>query len=302
MRIAIILNGISGKKGKFRKRILPQLEENFSVEVFETTSGEDAFQFAASSVAQKFDIILAAGGDGTLHQVVNGMLKGNEGVTDLPVLGLIPLGTGNDFARTMNLKSDSQSLINAIAVKNTRPIDIGKVHFTNDKNGQTESRYFINVVDAGMGPDVVKRIAAQRTFLGIPYSYFMAILKTFLHYKLIRIAVKTSTGEWQGRARAVAVANGRYFGQGLCIAPDATIDDQRFETFICAEVSVFDFIRYSIPLKRGKRVDHKEVHYGSCSHMELTAEEPCGIEADGEYLGMLPARIGIIDTPIQFLV
>jgi YegS/Rv2252/BmrU family lipid kinase len=300
MKIAIILNGISGKKTNFRKRILPRLEQNFSVQVFETKSPNDAFQLASEAVAKKFDLIIAAGGDGTLHQVLNGMLNGNEAIDNLPILGLIPIGTGNDFARSIGLKS-IQSLITSISKRQTRSVNVGKIHFTNSENDQLQTRFFINVADVGMGPEVVKRISRQRKFLGIPYSYFLAILKTFFHYDLITIKAVTPDWSWEGKARAIAIANGKYFGQGLCIAPEAKLNDNLFSTFICAKVSVFDFIRYSIPLKKGKKIFHTQVQYGTCKKMELTSTESCGIEADGEYLGVLPAKIEMVKGTIQLV-
>lgn len=301
MKIAIILNGISGKKKIVEKKILPILQEKFSVELFETASKDDAFELASEAVDKKFELILAAGGDGTLHQVVNGILAGREDRIDLPILGLIPIGTGNDFARTMGLKTDAGSLLEAITKRQTRTVNVGKIFFKNAENDQRETRFFINVADAGMGPDVVKRISRQRNFLGIPYSYFFAILKTFFHYRLITIKAVTPDWSWEGKARAIAVANGKYFGQGLCIAPEAKLDDNIFSTFICAKVSVLDFIRYSIPLKKGKKVIHKEVQYRTCKEMELTSTETCGIEADGEYLGVLPAKIEMVKGTIFWL-
>lgn len=302
MHIAIVLNGISGRKKFVLNEILPRLKEKFSVELFQTISADDAFRLASEAVDKKFELILAAGGDGTLHQVVNGILTGREDKTDLPILGLIPIGTGNDFARSIGCKVDIQSLITSISKRQTRNINVGKIFYTNFENPeQTQTRFFINVADAGMGPDVVKRISRQRNFLGIPYSYFLAIIKTFFHYNLITIKAVAPQWSWEGKARAIAVANGKYFGQGLCIAPGAKPDDGIFSTFICAKVSVFDFIRYSIPLKSGKKINHREVLYNTCDQMELTSDGPCGVEADGEYLGVLPARIEMINNSIKFL-
>lgn len=303
MRIAIILNGISGKKRSVEKNIIPLLQEKYLATLFETTSKDDAFRLASEAVDKNFDLILAAGGDGTLHQVLNGMLSGREEATGLPMLGLIPIGTGNDFARTLGLTNDVGRLINSISKNQARPIHVGKITYTNAADhSQKLNRYFINVADVGMGPEVVKRISRQRDFFGIPYSYFIAILKTFFHYKLLKVKAVTPNWSWEGEARAIAVANGKYFGQGLCIAPEASLEDNKFSTFICGNVSVVDFIRYSIPLKKGKKIIHKEVQYGQCSAIELTAAEACGIEADGEYLGVLPASIELAKSKIRFLI
>src|SRR5688572_20232735 len=101
VKIAIILNGISLKKKFFYKKVLPPLASAFKVDVFETRSKHDAISLASAAVDKAYDVLLAAGGDGTLNQVLNGVLQERENASDFPVVGVFPMGSGNDFARAL---------------------------------------------------------------------------------------------------------------------------------------------------------------------------------------------------------
>jgi len=118
----------------------------------------------------------------------------------------------------------------------------------------------------------------------------------------MEVEAKSQDWSWKNKVRTFAVANGKYYGHGLCIAPDAIPDDDQFEVFACADVSIFDFIIQSGPLKKGLRVKHPKVSYLKTSSVELTSSSPCAIEADGEWLGWLPAKIEFAPMKVRFLV
>ena len=300
MKIAIILNGISLEKEKFYKKFLPKLSDLFKVEVFETLTVNDAVSLAAKATTKQFDIILAAGGDGTLHQVLNGILQGREQSKNLPMMGVIPIGTGNDFARAVHVGKDIDQLIALLQNQNPKQIDIGKVIYTSIKN-ETEERFFINVADLGMGPEVVKKVMSSDRIFGSGLSYYFAILSTFMHYKVMDVHAKADEWEWHGKLRTMAIANGNYYGHGMNIAPDALPNDKLFDVFIAGNVSALFFMLKSTLLKQGKKVIHHEVLYRKTTSIELTSESPCTIEADGEILGSLPARIELVKQTINFL-
>lgn len=300
MKIAIILNGISLEKDFFYKRFLPKLSPRFSIEVFETLTVNDAISLASKAVDKRFDVILAAGGDGTLHQVLNGILHEREHYTDLPILGVIPVGTGNDFARSINIDKDADQFIALLQHLKPKNIDVGKVFYTTASK-ETEERYFINVTDIGMGPEVVKKVMASDRIFGSNISYYIAILSTFFQYKVMMVHVKAEDWKWHGKLRRLAIANGNYYGHGMNIAPDASPNDKLFDVFIAGNVSAFYFILKSHLLKLGKKVIHPEISYRKTSAIEFTAESTCAIEADGEFLGVLPARIEMMKETIKFL-
>jgi diacylglycerol kinase (ATP) len=298
VKIAIILNGISLKKKFFYKKVLPALKD-FNVDVLETRTKDDALEFASKCVEKKYDLLIAAGGDGTLNQVLNGMLLNHEGQLDLPVLGVLPLGSGNDFARAMKISRKAKEFKERIKLFQARNLDVGKIHSTHE-NGDPISSYFINVADAGMGPEVVNRMSRNRSF-GSGVAYYKAIIATFFSYKPITVKIKTPEWEWKNKLRTLAIGNAKFYGHGLCIAPDAKTDDGLFSTFVCGDVSVLEFIRYSGTMKNSKKIVHPKVTYASAKLIEMTAESPCRIEADGELLGFLPATIDIIPGRIKFL-
>jgi diacylglycerol kinase (ATP) len=299
INVAVILNGLSLRKKNFYKEILPKILSIYPSDVFETKSKDDAFTLTQAAKS-KYKIILAAGGDGTIHQVVNGILS--EGEHKLPTIGIIPLGSGNDFARGMDLlKNPINRLIALLRNFSPKFIDIGKVYYTTQAGVKAQSSYFINETSIGMGPEVVKRVMESKQHFGASIAYYKNILSTFLQYKPMHVSATTPDWEWKGRMRSLAIANGKYFGHGLCIAPTAKPDDGLFNAFICGNVSVLDFIRYSETMKKERVVKHPEVHYRETRSILLDAESKCLIEADGELLGELPATIEMAHIKIPFL-
>lgn len=300
MKVAIILNGISLKKKFFYNQLIPIVSKSFSVDVFETHSKNDAVSLASKAVDKKYNVILAAGGDGTVNQVLNGVLKEREESKSLPILGVIPIGSGNDFARTLSITANAQDLVSRLTAKKFKSVDVGKI-LCEGREGNPELAYFINVADAGMGPEVVRRVMGSDRIFGAGIAYYAAILKTFASYKPMNVSIKADAWAWKGNLRTLAVANGKYYGHGLCIAPDAKIDDGVFSSFICGDASVAEFIWHSTKLRNEKKIRHPKVVYGNARSVELTSETPCLLEADGEWIGYLPATIELIPQKIKFL-
>lgn len=301
MKIAIILNGISLQKKFFFTNILPSLQAQFRVDVFETHTKHDAVSLADKAVDKRFDVVLAAGGDGTVHQVINGVLQEREQSINLPTLGIIPIGSGNDFARTLQLKANGEQLVSLLKKNQPQLIDVGKISF-HAYTGQREERYFINEVDIGMGPDVVKKVLASGRPFGSAAAYYLAILSNFFTYKPFQAKIKTPTWAWEGKIRTLVVANGKYYGHGYCIGPAAKPNDGLFSTFIAGNISVMDFIRLSGKLKQEARLQLEDIFYNDTISAELTATNPAVVEADGELLGLLPAEITLLPKRIRFLL
>lgn len=297
MNLAIILNGISTKKNTFYQSILPLIKEKFSVEVFETKSPTDAIQLAGEAAVNQFDIVLAAGGDGTLNQVLNGLLSI---AGPLPVLGVIPLGSGNDFAALMGVRPEASQLIDLIANKKIRSIDVGKISCLAKEGGQTV-RYFINVCSMGMGPATVERIERLPRWLGPGFRYFASVLNTFLTHPIEKFEVITKDWTWKGKARVVAIANGKSFGNKIYIAPDAEPDDGIFNTLIATDMALPKFLLVLQRLKNRQRVKDPSILYATTQELQLSSPTSAFIEAEGEMAGYLPANIVMLKNRIQFL-
>lgn len=294
-KVAVILNSTSSSRSLVAECV-KKLSREFQTELFETRTADDAVTLASCAVEKKFDAIIAAGGDGTLHQVVNGVLQGREQQEQLLCIGVLPIGSGNDFARSICVSNNSDELIALLRRSSVQRIDVGRVEFITG----VPSRYFINEASVGLGPEVVQNLHGRsKAFPGL--SYYLATIKAFFTYKPFQIAVKTPSWEWQNAVRVLAVSNGKYFGHGLCIAPESAPDDGIFSVFACGSVTVLDFIRYTGRLKRGKRIDHPGVSYRTAAQAEIFSEGGNVIEADGEIIGTLPATISILPKRLWFL-
>ena len=298
MKIIIILNGVSKKKKKFYYSILPVLSQKFSIEVLETQFANHAYQLAVEAVTRKANIIIAAGGDGTLNQVLNGMMSVTN-VNSSPTLGLIPLGSGNDFANTANLTSDPHALLELLTKNQPMPTDIGKVICRNSQL-QEITHYFINVCSLGMGPATVQRMEKSPSWLGADLKYLLSIVQTFFTHKPEVIGLQTPTWNWKGKARVVAIANGQSFGNKIYIAPDAQSDDGVFSTFIASNVPLFKFLLYLQQLKSKKKITDNQIIYYNTTKVELSSTKIVMLETEGELIGFLPASIEMLPGQIRF--
>lgn len=297
MKVAIILNGISRKKKRFYQRVLPALQQKFSVEVFETQFSNHAVQLAEEAAIKGYEVVLSAGGDGTLNQVVNGMLKANA---TTPTLGVIPLGSGNDFAGMMGLTDDPRQITRLLSENKPRPVDVGKISCFNI-GGDPVVKYFINVCSLGMGPATVHRLERLPRWMGTAFRYYVSVLNTFLTHPTERFEVSTPDWTWKGNARVVAIANGKSFGNKIYIAPKAQPDDGIFSTFIATDMALPKFLFVLQAVKNKKIVKDNRVRYSTANELQLTSPDEAWIEAEGELAGILPARVEIQKSKIKFL-
>ena len=221
---------------------------------------------------------------------------------DRPKLAVLPCGTSNDFARTVRVGQDIRECLECIEKKGTAPLDIGKVVYTIE-SGQPFTEYFMNILDIGMGAEVVRKVERSRNQLSPKFIYFNAIVQTFFRYRHKSVVIKAGDWEWQGPIMTVAIANGKYFGNGLGISPHADPTSGTFAVTILGKVGVIDYLRNLGTLKRCQKVSHPHVCYRSATSLRVipqTISSP--IEADGEFLGQLPLEATIVPQAIDFVV
>jgi diacylglycerol kinase (ATP) len=298
LKILIILNGISRKRNFFYTDILPPLKANFDVTVAETTYANHAAKLASDALSQGFDCVLSAGGDGTLHQVINGILSNGNSET-FPIIGVIPLGSGNDFATACEIESNASSIIKLLKENSPKPTDVGKI-FCVDSNGNTIQKYFINVCSVGMGPATVQQMEKSPKWMGADLRYLTAILKTFFTHQPEKISVKSENWEFSGKVRVFSVANGKSFGNKIFIAPDAKMEDGWFDTFLASDLPLAKFLWYLQTIKQKKKITDSRITYSKLKEVTISSSENVLLEAEGELVGQLPARIEILEKRIKF--
>lgn len=300
MNIVFVVNN---KKGRLTK-VIPKLykychKKNVGNALFfPTERNKHAIELARQGTEKGCDYLVAVGGDGTLNEVVNGMLQANIPAHRYPAIGLLPYGSANDFARTAGIPHSIEALLDLILTNTTEKIDLGKI-----KLQQTcEIRYFINIAGVGLGAEVVQNLEQSSSVLGPGFNYFKHIIKGFLNYVKMEISCTSSTWQFKGKLLQMAVANGRYFGNGICIAPDARLTDGLFQVAIFGDLSLWDYLKNFRKLEKGVKVNHPQVSYYEAKEMLIESNDCCGIEADGEYVGLAPAIITILPKAIDFLM
>lgn len=298
MKILIIINGISRKKNFFYREILPPLQENFEITVAETAYANHATLLASEALSRGFDCVLSAGGDGTLHQVINGVLSSKNSET-LPSIGVIPLGSGNDFATACGIETSATSIIKLLKENSPKPTDVGKI-LCEDSQGNKIQKYFINVCSLGMGPATVQQMEKSPKWMSADLRYFTAILKTFFTHQPEKILAKSENWEFSGRVRVFAVANGKSFGNKIFIAPDAKMQDGWLNTFLASDLPLAKFLWYLQAIKRSIKITDSKIEYSKVKKVTLSSPQKVLLEAEGELVGQLPARVEILENRIKF--
>jgi YegS/Rv2252/BmrU family lipid kinase len=255
---------------------LAHLADDYAVVM--TRHAEDVAELIQQAAYEGCERVISIGGDGTSNVVVNALMAYN---TTHPgntlVYGAIPAGTGRDFARGAGIPQKTMEAANYILNQATlQAVDIGYAEFGDDK------RYFLNISSAGISNNVVQRVerATKR-----PWTYFVSVVLALAQYEPEGVRIELDGDVWfEGRIYIAAVANGKYFGQGIFVAPDALIDDGLFDVVIAEEMPTFDLIRAFPTIYTGKHITHPKVKVGRAQQISIfsTSPVPLGMDFDGE--------------------
>lgn len=298
MRFAFIINSQS----KDAASCMKALQQKFgSTHLYHLTEEEgSARTIAKQATDEGYSIIVAVGGDGTINEVVNGMIESLHYQTLRPFLGIFPRGSGNDFARSVSATSNIEEFYNRLTARSFRNIDVGLVKFLNHHR-ESVQRYFINIMDGGLGGCVAQRVNKYRKSTWSFGAYQRAILATLPGFRKTNISICSENFNYDGQALSIVIANGAWFGSGLCIAPDAQPSDGRLEIVLLGKVGFFQYLRYTPQVMRGKKIKHREVKY-SCGQQITIHGENLPIELDGEFVGFAPCEISIVPGAIRLIV
>lgn len=300
MKIAFVVNNKNNRLGK----VLPRLDAYCrqaslgSVQFHQTLRKKHAVELARQVAETGCDYLIAVGGDGTLNEVVNGLFQSNLPLNEYPAIGLLPYGSANDFAKSIHASKSIEALAALIHSKSIGKVDLGKIIL----HDSGEARYFLNIAGIGLSAEVVRHMERAGSFLGPGLNYFFNILRGFLTYRKKVVTCQAPSWQWRGKILQLAVANGRYFGHGICIGPGAEIADGQFQAAIFGDLRIWDYLKNINRLKKGQKIDLPQVQYFDATHVLIQGEVPVGIEADGEYVGTTPATLSILPKAIRFLL
>lgn len=290
MRYRIVVNPAAGRGRAARLWPLVEAElrrRGVDCEPYFTTGPGDATAAARRAADEGFEAVVSAGGDGTLTEVVNGLVGTGR------LLGVLPLGSGNDFARTAGVDSDPVKAARLLADPLPRPIDLGR----------TDGRYFVNVASAGMDADIAHLMNQDLRWLKGPPAYVAATLITLARFRPAEVVLELDGEAQRLRARLVAVANGRFYGGGMMVAPRAELGDGLFDVCVLGDLGRLEFLRAFPSVYRGEHLAHPKVSLYRARRVVLRTE-PEGrylVQADGEIVGRAPQEFVLEPAAMMFL-
>ncbi|MQM02833.1 hypothetical protein Taro_035607 [Colocasia esculenta] len=303
--------GANGRTGKEWKKILPHLRARLGglCNIYESfTSGPShAMDITREAIKEGADAVITVGGDGTLHEAVNGFFESGKPLhardhqpQHSTAIGLIPLGTGSDFARTFGWKNDPHEAIERIAKGMKSRIDVGVIH---GENG--EPHYFINVADIHLSAKAGFYASKYKRFGNLCYVF--GALRGFMGHtnQDLRIKVDNGDGEIFEKVTALCIGNAKFFGGGMKITPMAHPTSGNLQVVILQNFKWYDFVFKLHKLYNGTHLSERNVCSRSVRTIEVEALERTNgifVQSDGEYLGFLPRKFSIIPGAIEMLV
>ena len=286
----------SGSTGEAWPQIASDLRSQFgSFRVVFTKRRGDAAALAGEAARKGAKFIIACGGDGTVSEVANGILSSGKDVE----LGILPSGTGGDFRRTLEIPSQSRAAARVLSTGRTVKIDVGRVSFI-DNNGNEAMRYFLGVASCGMSTKVIERVKSEKV------SFASSLLQTAMRSTPIRLAVQLDDShERHLVVLNLCVANARYFGGGMKIAPDAKLTDGKFDVVGVGDLSALKIFTSAPRVYMGSHLSMPEVSHAHARKVTIRPADrgsEVALEIDGELPGKLPATFQIIPAALRVRV
>ena len=241
-------------------------------------------------------LLVVVGGDGSVNEVANGV-AGRERVE----VAVVARGTGWDFVRTYGIPHRLTDALEVALSGRTREIDLGRVRYRSWRGGEAQS-WFANVASAGMSGAIAERANETTKPLGGKVSYLWATLAVFARWRAGTIRV-TADGEMrEGRMHDVVVANGRYFGGGMMICPDASPDDGRFDVLLIGDLTKRDLLLTLPKTYRGSHLPHPKAELLRAARVTIDGLQPLPIQLDGEQPGTTPAELEVVPRALRLRV
>jgi YegS/Rv2252/BmrU family lipid kinase len=262
----------------------------------------DAVRYAREGAQNGRQFVIACGGDGTISEAANGILESGVDVE----LGILPSGTGGDFQKSIKVPKRLADAVTALRKGRTRRIDVGRVTYVNH-DGDKESRFFLGVASFGMSGDVIRRVKENdSSWLGGKAAFAVAMLQTTITKQNTTAVVQLDDHlERRLTVANLCVANGRYFGGGMKIAPEAKLDDGKFDVVTLGDLSALKILTNAHQLYLGTHLGMKQVQNTLATRVSarpFTSEEHVAIEVDGELPGFLPATFEMLPLALRIRV
>lgn len=300
-RLRLIVNARAGRGQVGRE--MPELERrliagrlDYAIE--ETAGPGHATTLAREALAAGDRFLVAVGGDGTINEVLNGMIEDDRLVADDSILGVVSAGSGSDFVKTFGLPDGVITAVRHLLTERAYPIDVGKVTYTDD--GAERTRYFANIAQAGLGAQVVRRAERLPRWLGRG-RYFAGFWLSLARHRVGEVTVQADRREFRGEANNVVVANGQFYGGGMRISPRSYPSDGKLDVQVSTGPRSQAFTLLP-KIYRGDHIPDDRITEMLAAKVAIEADRPLALEADGEPLGTTPARFEVLHELVRLKI
>jgi YegS/Rv2252/BmrU family lipid kinase len=295
MRICVIFNPAArGNKARRFRRYLGEMSQQCAFKA--TTGPGDARRFAQAAVATGYDVIVAAGGDGTVNEVLNGIGDDPDGFQRTR-LGVLPLGTVNVFARELKIPLKLEHAWKVLRRGNETKIDLGRADFLDD--GQPQSRYFMQLGGAGLDARAIELVSWKLKKNAGPIAYVVAGFQA-LAEKQPRLTVSADGKKLEGEL--ALFGNGKFYGGSFHIFPGAHLSSGHLEVCVFPRVNVPTLLRLAPGFLLRRRLSDHRVRRLRAEKFEATSDLPAAFELDGEWIGHLPATFSVERQKLRVVV
>jgi diacylglycerol kinase (ATP) len=292
-------NAGNGKGKKDWNRIAGLFaENNISIISRVTERKGQAIEFTKSAIDEGYRKIISLGGDGTLNEVVNGICNQNTCPTKEITVGMIPVGTGNDWGRMFGIPLVYEAAVKVIKENKTLAHDIGLIsYFTGEEQ---HKRYFINIAGLGFEAVVVQKTNNQKDKGRSNNAiYFYNLLSSLIAYHNTPVEYEIDGKKYSAKIFSINIGNGRYCGGGMRQTPEALPDDGLFDITVIKEMGRIEIIKSLKLLYDGTILSHPKVDGYRSSNLKVTSESLLFAEADGESIGHTPLEFSIIPSGLN---
>lgn len=290
-RARIIYNPTSGRE-VFRKEIPTVLEKleraGYETSTHATSGAGDAMKEARRISEREYDLVVVAGGDGTINEVVSGIAEAPY----KPTLGIIPAGTTNDFARALAIPRDIQKAVDMIIEHRVQALDIGKV------NG----KYFVNIAGGGWLTELTYDVPIKLKSAIGQLAYYIKGIEMLPSLHPVSVTIEYDVQAFTGEIMLFLVANTNSLGGFEKLAPNALVDDGYFDLLILKKTNLAKFLRLATAALRGTHLEDERTIYTQAKKIKVTPNEKMLLNIDGEYGGELPGEIINLKQHIPFIV
>ncbi len=295
MRICVIFNPVArGNKARRFRHFLNELSQQCALKA--TTAPGDARRLAQAAVATGYDIIAAAGGDGTVNEVLNGIGDEPDGFQRTR-LGVLPLGTVNVFARELKIPLKLEGAWQVLKRARETKIDLGRAAYL--ENGQPVQRLFVQLGGAGLDARAIELVSWKLKKWAGPIAYVVAGLQALVE-KQARITVSADGQKIEGEL--ALLGNGKFYGGPYDIFPGADLKDGLLDACVVPKVDVASLLRLAPGFIARRKFSEHRVRRLRAEKLELTSETPTAFELDGEWVGHLPATFSVERQKLRVVI